>query len=207
MGIDLPHLSLRFSLSQSDDSVLKSAVVAIWWAQSRISDYTSMASVFLLNDLPNKQVSVITNNWQVVDAIIKEPSFESSFKKWYELEVLSDKDWDINFTPERVLRNLCSNYKCISSILEFSKVQKKLLFATVRHIKPEDVKNLSQMLLLFGTLHREENLKVHWDKLHPVVANFLEKMMRTGFIDLAWLGYDKKNPESLIWKEELGYLI
>lgn len=206
MELDIPHLSLRFLESSSATSILRSTVIATWWAMSKVSYQKSMVCVFLLNNLADKRVSVVTNDWEVVDFILGEQSFESSFKKWYESEILAEGDWDIKLPSEKVLKDLCSKYACISSILEFSKVKKKLVFATIRHVKPEDVQSLSQMLLLFGGLNREENFSVDWSKLHPVVANFLEKMMHTGLIDLTWLNYDKDDPESLIWKEDLGYL-
>lgn len=207
MGLDIPHLSLHFPESLSATSILRSTAIAIWWALSKVSDQKSLACVFLLNNLADKRVSVITNDWDVVDLILREQSFESSFKKWYESEILAEGDWDIKLPNEKVLKDLSSKYACISSILEFSKVKKKLVFATIRYVKPENVQSLSQMLLLFGGLNREGNFSVDWGMLHPVVANFLEKMMHTGLIDLAWLDYDKDDPESLIWKEDSGYLV
>jgi hypothetical protein len=76
-----------------------------------------------------------------------------------------------------------------------------MIFASIRYIPPESVKTLSQMLLLFGVLHREPLVTVQWSKLNSVVAKFLMKVMETGKLDLCWLGYNRDEPEQLIWRE------
>jgi len=167
----------------------------------QISEKRRTAGVFLLGDLTKKEVGFVTNDYDVVEKLLEIQSKEISLTSWLEELFSTDQTWDIKMVKLKTLDSLCDQHECLPVIIEYSHAYRSMVFASIRYIPPESVKTLSQMLLLFGVLHREPLVTVQWGKLHSVVANFLAKMMETGKLDLCWLGYNKDEPEALIWRE------
>ena len=168
----------------------------------QISEERKTAGVFLLKNLTKKEVGLITNDYDVVEKLLEIQSKEISLTGWLEELFSTDQTWDVKMVKLKTLDSLCNQYECLPVIIEYSNACRSMIFASIRYIPPESVKTLSQMILLFGVLHREPLITVQWGKLHSVVANFLTKMMETGKLDLCWLGYNKDEPETLIWREE-----
>ncbi|MEM3088606.1 MAG: hypothetical protein QXP20_05795, partial [Candidatus Bathyarchaeia archaeon] len=173
----------------------------VWWAQMQISEERRTAGVFLLNDIAKKEVGFVTNDYDVIRELLKIQSKEVSLTDWLEELFSTDQPWDIKMVKLKTLDSLCNQYKCLPVIIEYSHAFRSVVFASIRYIPPESVRTLSQMLLLFGVLHREPLITVQWSKLHSVVAKFLMKVVETGKLDLCWFGYDRKEPEKLIWRE------
>jgi len=174
----------------------------------QISEERKTAGVFLLKNLTKKEVGLITNDYDVVEKLLEIQSKEISLTGWLEELFSTDQTWDVKMVKLKTLDSLCNQYECLPVIIEYSNACRSMIFASIRYIPPENVKTLSQMILLFGVLHREPLITVQWGKLHSVVANFLTKMMETSKLDLCWLGYNKDEPETLIWREEaLSYTV
>lgn len=202
MDIEIPHVTLSFPKATTNGSILRSAAATVWWAQMQISEERKTAGVFLLKNLTKKEVGFVTNDYDVVGKLLEIQSKEISLTSWLEELFSTDQTWDVKMVKLKTLDSLCNQYECLPVIIEYSNACRSMIFASIRYIPPESVKTLSQMILLFGVLHREPLITVQWGKLHSVVANFLTKMMETGKLDLCWLGYKRDEPETLIWREE-----
>jgi hypothetical protein len=199
--VEIPHVSLRYPNAVSDGSVIRSAAVTIWWGQLRISQGRRTAGVFLLRNLGEREVTFVTNDRRLVDGLSTSRSSLSSLRDWYSKKV-GDEKWRTLMPSVETLNRLCTSHSCLSAIIDTSERDRALVLATIQHLRPETVQNLSQMLLLFGVLHRRQVLAVSWEELHPVVASFLEQMLSSRKIDLGWLGFDEDDPERLIWRGE-----
>jgi len=199
--VEIPHVSLRYPNAVSDGSVIRSAAVTIWWGQFRISQGRRTAGVFLLGNLGEREVTFVTNDRRLVKELSASRSSLSSLRDWYSKKVREEK-WRALMPSVETLNRLCTAHNCLSAIVETSERDRSLVLATIQHLRPETVQNLSQMLLLFGVLHRKQVLAVNLSELHPVVAKFLERMMDSRKIDLGWLGFDEGDPERLIWRED-----
>jgi DNA-binding Xre family transcriptional regulator len=167
----------------------------------QISEERRTAGIFLLSDIAKKEVGFVTNDYDVVRELLKIQSKEVSLNNWLEELFSTGQPWDIKMVKLKTLDSICDQYKCLPVIIEYSRASRSMIFASIRYIPPESVKTLSQMLLLFGVLHREPLVTVQWSKLNSVVAKFLMKVMETGKLDLCWLGYNRDEPEQLIWRE------
>ena len=204
----LPHFTFKFPRDTPSSVVLRSLAATVWWAQYRLSSKRVTVGVVILKSIGEGEISFITNDAEVAELALSITGRSLSLREWYE-KTLIKGGWDLRTPPTSTLEEISRSCECVSCFMELSKTAKKAVFTTVKNVNPEKVNTLSGLLLFLGALSRGAyTFRLKPERLHPVILRLLEKIAETGMVNFEWLGYDRENPEALIWTgEETTYII